>query len=251
LRLGARHRSLPRPKVQPRLHLSTAASGGSAPDRAGAAPPARARPFARRTRALKPELFVPAFAGGLVRRVLGFHPIILLEPAAEIDVGAALGAERTMARRNRFAADRAGSAGRDRDDGIMRHGSGYRFTAPRCQNRFGPRLRRSRSDGRAAVRDRAARRLPQRIRPRRLAVTLAASNSLPVARAPRAAAGEALHAQAPAVVCARRCHRPVRARLPPERGCGAGAPVRDVRAGSSRAPAAPSGRLGTPPPAPS
>ena len=63
---------------------------------------------------------------GLARRVVGrlfgFDPVIALEPAAEIDIGAAGRAERLMPRRGRLAADRtAARPGGERRDRILRH----------------------------------------------------------------------------------------------------------------------------------
>src|SRR5947208_10712387 len=65
---------------------------------------------------------------GLARRVLGrllgLDPVIALEPAAEIDIGAASRAEGLMPRHGELAADRAAArAGGERRDGILRHGS--------------------------------------------------------------------------------------------------------------------------------
>src|SRR4051794_24954215 len=75
---------------------------------------------------------------GLARRILGrllgLDPVIPLEPAAEIDVGAAPRAEGLMPRHGELAADRAAArAGGERRHGILRHGSRYRLIAARCQ----------------------------------------------------------------------------------------------------------------------
>src|SRR5205823_7894699 len=58
----------------------------------------------------------------IVGRLLGLDRVIALEPAAEIDIGAAGRAERLMPRRGRLAADRrAARPGGERRDGILRH----------------------------------------------------------------------------------------------------------------------------------
>src|SRR5205814_8893035 len=57
------------------------------------------------------------------RRLIGRHPVALLEPAAEIDVGATLRAEGLMPRHDRLAADRAAArtGGKGFDGGLRHH----------------------------------------------------------------------------------------------------------------------------------
>src|SRR5712672_1545881 len=59
---------------------------------------------------------------GVARRLFGRHPVALLEPAAEIDIGAALRAEGLMPRDRGLVADWAAAlAGGKGCDGVLRH----------------------------------------------------------------------------------------------------------------------------------
>src|SRR5438477_2470824 len=60
----------------------------------------------------------------IVGRLLGFDPVVALEPTAQIDIGAPPRAERLMPRSSRLAADwTAARPGGERRDGILRHSS--------------------------------------------------------------------------------------------------------------------------------
>src|SRR5438067_8760763 len=106
------------------------------------------------------------------RRLIGRHPVALLEPAAEIDIGAALRAEGLMPRDRGLVADWAAAlAGGKGCDGVLRHHFRYRLTAARCQKGSGrgSARRQWRSPARAALRGRAMPPLPRRAaRPRSL-----------------------------------------------------------------------------------
>src|SRR4029077_16321472 len=86
-----------------RLSFLGAGRGGSRLiDKLAGGCPARAAP-------LRGVLFALLL---VARRLVGRYPIDALEPAAEIDIGTAFRAERSVGRRRGFAADRAGATRR-------------------------------------------------------------------------------------------------------------------------------------------
>src|SRR5438067_4178539 len=90
------------------------------------------------------------------RRLIGRHPVALLEPAAEIDIGAALRAEGLMPRVRGLVADRAAAlAGGKGCDGVLRHD--FDIGSPPHDVKRGGRgsaRRQWRSPARAALRGR-------------------------------------------------------------------------------------------------